>query len=107
MHKEALSFKLYEICDMNDEARGVYAFWYEVTGRCLYVGKAQRQSIHSRLRQHWGKERNPELALWMKNFGNKITFCYFSVENVAHIDRLEKRLIHLLNPETNKQHKKR
>jgi len=86
--------------------KGVYAFWYRVNGKCIYVGKAEKQPIKVRLRQEWCDSHNPRLKLWIRAFGKSLDICYLSVKD-SKIDKLETRLIRMWRPETNKLKQKR
>lgn len=91
---------------------GIYIFWDECVGkarskssigRCIYVG--QSKNLKARLRQHFNGSHNKYLSLWIKNYGNrlKVHIAYRAKEK---LDRLEKRLIRVLNPKVNVIHNK-
>lgn len=84
---------------------GVYAFWYGPTGKCIYVGKADQQTIRSRLHQHWKGEGSPRLLQWMAAYGDRLTFCYLQTVE-SKILTLERRLIRSWHPEANVHHRK-
>ncbi|MDA8009044.1 MAG: hypothetical protein MPK75_04925 [Alphaproteobacteria bacterium] len=86
--------------------RGVYAFWYPDTGKCIYVGKAEKQSIRTRLMQEWQNSHNANLKLWMRVYGDSLEICYLPVKD-EKIDRMESKLIRMWNPTTNIRKKRR
>ena len=85
---------------------GIYAFWYRRTGRCVYVGQADKQTIKQRLQQHWRESHNDPLNLWIKAYGSLLDVCYAPVEK-HRIRTAERRLIRRWKPETNVQHNPR
>ena len=84
---------------------GVYLFWYRPTGKCIYVGMASNQPIRDRLRQHWRRSHNEGLRLWMRVFGDDLELCYAPISR-RRVRTVERRLIRLLSPEANEQHKR-
>lgn len=84
--------------------KGVYAFWCRTNGKCIYVGKAERQSIRVRLMQEWRNSHNENLSLWIKSFGEFLDICYLPVKD-GKINKMETRLIKMWRPETNIQHR--
>ena len=90
---------------MRRDAVGVYAFWFRPTGKCIYVGQAAEQPIKTRLHQHWRDKRNQKLRLWMDAYGEHLDVCYATVAR-CRIGNMERRLIRLLQPEANEQHKR-
>ena len=85
---------------MPDEVTGIYAIWYKVNGKCLYVGQAQDQPLKVRLKQEWRDSHNSQLKKWISVFGDDIEFCY-NIAAAGKIDKFETRLINKLAPETN------
>ena len=77
--------------------------WYGK--RCIYVGKAEEQTIAQRLEQHWKGSHNPDLAAWVSAKGSQLRVRYIVVDNPLEIDRIEKRFIKQLQPLANKQGK--
>ena len=83
---------------------GVYVIWCPKTDVCIYVGKAEESPVKKRLTDHWRGSHNKDLKSWLKALGNdNVEVCYRKTEKHM-IDCLEKRLIHLWKPETNKDH---
>ena len=84
---------------------GVYAFWFRKNGRCVYIGKAEK-NLKKRLDNHWNNvSSNNKLQLWIKAFGHSsLDFCYKAV-SFERIDVLERRLIHIWQPAANEQYK--
>lgn len=90
------------IGEIPDDVIGIYSFWCR--GRCLYVGKAEDQSIRVRVGQEYHDSHNDNLKLWIKLFPQYLEICYLTVpyDKIHDVDRLETKLIRLWNPETNK-----
>lgn len=95
-----MSLRLHNIDHIPSHIRGVYAFWCRPTGKCIYVGKTEKQTIKIRLMQHWLKSDNPNLKLWIQAFGKHLDICYLPVKD-SKIDKMETRLIHVWHPEIN------
>ena len=89
--------------DIPPGIKGVYAFWYRVNDKCVYVGKSN--NIKRRLRQHWRGSDIPELRRWIRAFGGHLDICYLPV-NYGKLHRVETRLINTLRPETNYETRK-
>ena len=100
-----MEWNYYNISLIPKSLFGVYAFWNPYNGKCIYVGKAKESSIRDRLKTHWKYSHNEELRLWIAAFHAKLDICYMTAEK-ADIDTLERRLIKMWKPETNKQHNK-
>lgn len=96
-----MPFRRHIVDKIPSDMRGVYGFWHQPTGKCLYIGQAKKQSIKSRLKQHWYRSHNAELHRWIVAFGQHIEICYLPADN-AKIHKIEKRLIKALRPETNR-----
>lgn len=79
---------------------GVYAFWCRTNGRCIYVGKAEKQPIKVRLMQEWRDSHNKNLKLWIRVFGKHLDICYLPVKD-KQVNRIETKLIRMWHPETN------
>ena len=84
--------------DQMPEKKGVYGFW-STNGRCIYIGKSEKQTIRTRMTQEFKNSHNPKLRRWIKYFGKHLEICYN--DTTHNPDRLETKLIHLFNPETN------
>ena len=100
--------RCFNIDRMPDDAIGVYAFWCQKSGRCLYVGKAEQQSIRERVKREWRDSHNKQLKFWIKKYGKYLEICYLTVpyDRMHKVDNLETKLIRLWNPETNKNKKR-
>ena len=81
---------------------GVYAFWCRDTAKCIYVGKAVKQPIQDRLRNHWRGSHNETLKLWISAFGENLDICYVRAKP-NKISNFERRLIRIWRPEANIQ----
>ena len=93
-------FSYMGIAKIPKEISGVYAFWCRDNGKCIYVGKAEDQTIRERLKQHWRGSHSEKLNLWMREFGSHLDICYMYVKT-NRIARMESRLIRKWNPEAN------
>ena len=90
----------YNIAQIPDNIKGLYGIWYRKNNKCIYVGKAAKQSIKDRLMQEWRASHNERLKRWIKVYGNSMDVCYLQV-NDDRIDKMETRLIQKWHPETN------
>ena len=86
--------------------KGLYAIWYY--RRCLYVGQSKKQTVYDRLYQHLSECHNDDLKLWIDVYKERLMFTtvVFPINIQDLIDQSEVYLIHSLEPETNKQHKR-
>ncbi len=107
MQKETFPFRRTYIDDVPRGAKGLYAIWYKVTGKCLYVGKAEKLDIRERLHQHWYYSSNEDLNRWIRVRGQQLTFCYLPIKKKDKIDTLETIFIKICNPKTNIQKRDR
>lgn len=82
--------------------RGLYVFWLD-TGACIYVG--QSTNLGSRMRQHRMREDNPDLERYFAAFSQRIEVSYIALHgrSVAELLRLERKLIRVLRPFTNRR----
>lgn len=78
---------------------GVYAVWCAPTGKCVYVGRTDR-NLRARVKEHWGLGTNRKLALWIAAFGKTLILCYHRCEP-RQSRTIEKRLIRTWQPEAN------
>lgn len=93
-------FNFLNINNLGNEI-GVYAFWFNKI--CIYIGKAERQTLKERLTQHYRNCHNNDLKLWIDVYGKELKFCYLKLNNSKKVDFIEKRFIYRLQPTTNKQ----
>jgi len=82
-----------------DDEFGIYSIWSK--NLCIYVGKAEKQSIRSRLQQHYSGSHNDKLDKWIKS-SHPLWFSYESVANKTAIDAKERNRIKRFAPITNK-----
>lgn len=94
---------------MPDDAIGVYGFWCVNPVRCVYVGKAERQSIRKRVKQQWKHSKNPILKSWIRSFAEHLEICYLALPRAKmhKVGDLETKLIGMWNPQANKQKRKK
>ena len=84
----------------NLDKKGIYCFW--LGKRCIYIGKAQRQTLAKRLEQHRVVCHNDSLELFLNVYGNKMSFCYLPISNSDKINEVERKFIARLQPKCNK-----
>lgn len=95
-----IPFKRHNVDKISDNIFGIYGFWYKK--RCLYVGKAERQSIKSRLMQHWSNCHNKDLQAWITVYGKDIKIAFKGIDENAIINKSERFYIDFFDPVTNK-----
>ena len=100
-HKR-LHFSRLEIERIPESVRGVYSFWHEESGICIYVGMAEDQPLKERLLQHWRGSHNKMLALLLRAFGRRVIVSYIPIKECDKIPQVEERLIRLWKPAANK-----
>lgn len=97
------------INSMPHDKSGVYGFWCR--NRCIYIGKTESkdQSIRNRVMSHWIKSHNKALRDWINLHSEFLDICYIPVKRsrIEKVDKLETKLIRMLNPETNNKKKRR
>lgn len=93
-------FNILNINSLSNEI-GVYAFW--LNGKCIYVGKAEKQTLKERLTQHYRNCHNDYLKLWINVYGKRLKFCYLRLNNHKRVGFIERKFIYRLQPMTNKQ----
>lgn len=92
------------------DQEGLYAIVYRVSGACVYIGKAEEQTIKQRLNNHL---TNPgeRLEQWIKHFGEGLEFCVYPIDpkrgKGGIIDRMETIMINMWLPDVNKNKKPR
>lgn len=79
---------------------GIYFFWLDK--RCIYIGKAENQTIGDRLKQHRMYCHNENLDLTLDVYGSKIQFCFLPILKRCKIESLEEKFIIRLQPRCNK-----
>ena len=82
-----------------DRDFGVYLIWSKKV--CVYVGKAERQSLRKRLLQHYDNEQNEKLERWIKS-SHQLWFSYQVLNDSAIINARERNYIKKFSPLTNK-----
>ena len=82
------------------DAHGVYGIWFR--RRCIYIGKADSQTISTRLRQHWEHSHNDGLQAWIKSKGRRLRVSYLAVSSRKNIDMFERYFIARFQPITNR-----
>ena len=94
-----LRFRKADFDKIPANAFGVYGLWYRK--RCIYIGKAEAQTIARRLEQHWRGAQNLGLADWVQAKGSELRVSYLVVEKKSTIGSLEKLYIRRFQPMTN------
>ena len=87
-----------------NDAGGLYFIWSR--GVCVYVGKAEHQSLRSRLIQHYTGSHNERLATWI-NSSHPLWFSTEIVKNMSAINAKERNRIKTFAPLANKLLKKK
>jgi hypothetical protein len=82
------------------DAYGVYAFWFR--NYCIYVGKAEKQTIRKRLIDHWIGSHNDDLRLWIYAKRDRLAICFRIVESLSKVAAYERYYIRKYQPLTNK-----
>lgn len=95
-----MPLKRHNIDSIPPDIKGVYGIWCRTNGKCIYIGKAERQPIKERLMQEWRNSHNENLKKWMHAFGKFLDICYLQVRE-SRIDRMETLMIQMWHPETN------
>jgi len=93
------SFNWKNIIKVPDDQYGIYSIWARRI--CVYVGKAEKQSIRERLLQHYAGSHNDKLDAWLAS-SHQLWFAYESVENISAINAKERNRIKNFAPLTNK-----
>ena len=101
--REKFPWGINTIYAIPSDVRGVYGIWCRTNGKCIYVGKAEKQPIQARLKSHWQCSHNEKLRLWITVFGKYLEICYLPIDNEKKIDTMESRLIRAWRPEANIQ----
>ena len=99
-HRLARAFTQRNIERLPENAFGVYGLWCNKI--CLYVGKAEKQSLRVRLMNHFNDCHNPDLRGWLHAYSKDIVFVVKSIANKNCIHDYERRFIALYCPRTNK-----
>ena len=98
-----LRFRKADFDKIPAHGRGVYGLWFKK--RCIYVGKAEDQSITERLRQHWNDwpgTHNDDLSSWIRAKGSELRVAFVIAEEKSKVSSLEKFYIRRFQPLTNK-----
>ena len=95
-----LRFRISDFAKIPRDAHGVYGIW--CGSHCIYVGKAEKQTIAERLRQHWRKTHNLDLRDWIFAEGPNLAVAFFVVTKKEAIDNYERLFIKRFQPITNK-----
>ena len=99
LSSKAQPFVLQRILDLPADAIGVYCFWHG--NRSIYVGKTDKQTLKTRLKQHYDGSHNDKLSNWISAEGAELKFSYVICSNSDEVNNLEKKDIHRLQPITN------
>jgi len=93
-----LRFNWQNISKISDDQFGIYSIWSKNV--CLYVGKAEKQSLRKRLLQHYAGSHNDKLTLWLDS-SHAIWFSVEIVKNIKIIDVKERQCIKWCAPISN------
>jgi hypothetical protein len=97
--QDMIKYKLREIERLHDIGCGVYGFWY--TNTCIYVGKAEQQTIFERLLQHYYNTHNERLRLWMQAKGSQLQIAFKVIEKQSRIHLMERYCVEKYQPTAN------
>ena len=81
-----LKFNWLNIQKLPEDVHGIYSIWSRTT--CIYIGKAQNQSLKKRLLQHYSRCHNEKLKAWI-NSAHQLWFGVEPVTNMGSIDAKE------------------
>ena len=100
-----LRFSLAEIERIPESTHGVYAFWHEDSGTCVYIGRAEDLPLKERLKQHWRGSRDGELSLWLDAVGDRMSVRYIPAAGRDKIAQIQQELVRLWKPASTQQPK--
>ena len=92
-------FNWLNIQKVPDDSGGLYFIWSRNV--CVYVGKAERQSLRSRLTQHYSDSHNAKLKNWISS-SHPLWFSFEIVKNMEAINAKERNRIKTCAPIANK-----
>ena len=98
-YQNQLLFRKSAFSRIPDDAYGIYGIWFRHL--CVYVGKAEIQTIGERLEQHWKSSHNSKLQTWINAKGPELRVAYKIVPERSKIDTLERYYIRRFQPITN------
>tara|TARA_Y100001954_G_C15631776_1_gene513072 strand:- start:144 stop:491 length:348 start_codon:yes stop_codon:yes gene_type:complete len=104
MKMKKSKFNWLNIQKLPEDVHGIYAIWSRTT--CIYVGKAENQSLKKRLTQHYSRCHNEKLKAWI-NSSHQLWFGIEPVTNLEAIDAKERNRIKKYAPLTNELLRKR
>lgn len=104
MKMKKLKFNWLNIQKLPEDVHGIYSIWSRTT--CIYIGKAQNQSLKKRLLQHYSRCHNEKLKAWI-NSSHQLWFGVEPVTNMGSIDAKERNRIKKYAPLTNELLRKR
>ena len=93
-----LKFNWFNISKSPDDEFGIYSIWTKSV--CVYVGKAEKQSLRVLLLQHYHRSHNDQLNAWIKS-SHQLWFTIEPVKNLNSIDAKERNRIKNYAPLTN------
>ncbi len=91
----------FRVIDKLPDSSGVYGFW--LVRRCIYIGKAEKQSIRNRLFQHLTDCHNADLSAFIDAYGNELRIACKCIDRLDQIDVMERYCIRRFQPITNVQ----
>lgn len=92
-------FNWLNIQKVPDDEYGIYMI--RSKNVCIYIGKAELQSLRSRLIQHYTGSHNEKLAAWIGS-SHPLFFAFEIVCNLSAINAKERNRIKSFAPITNK-----
>ena len=98
-----LRFRKADLDKIPEHVIGVYGFWFK--RRCIYVGKAEDQTLAERLKQHWNNwpgTHNDDLSNWIRAKGSELRVAFLVVEDKSRVGCLERFYIRRFQPVANR-----
>jgi predicted GIY-YIG superfamily endonuclease len=100
MRSQRLTFNYINLTRVPKGERGIYILW--CGDICIYIGKAEKSTIHARLNSHYSGSHNDGLNMWIQS-SHELEFQYEMVRNSRAISAKERNRIKQLSPVTNKR----
>lgn len=111
-----VKFDQEDLSRVPDDAFGIYTFVVDAAvanhphcSYLLYLGKAERQSLRSRIKQYFYEPQNPKgrgpIQDMILKWHTHLFVCYTCIEDTTQIDNLENSLLEAFVPPMNQNYK--
>ena len=90
MKMKKLKFSWLNFEKIPNDAHGIYYIYSKTV--LIYIGKAEKQSIKTRIIQHYSRCHNEKLKAWI-NSTHKLWFAFEIITNLKSIDARERKRI--------------